>query len=75
MLPSRNDHDWLGSGIYFWEANPKRGQEWAIERSQRKGSTKKTPYVVGAVIELGECLDLTTSDATSWVRSAHDALF
>lgn len=23
--PSDNDYDWLGSGIYFWEANPQRG--------------------------------------------------
>ena len=22
---SRNDYDWLGHGIYFWEANPLRG--------------------------------------------------
>jgi hypothetical protein len=29
--PSQNDYDWLGSGIYFWEANPSRGLAWAKE--------------------------------------------
>ena len=24
--PSENDYDWLGPGIYFWEANPLRGR-------------------------------------------------
>lgn len=26
---STNDYDWLGSGIYFWENNPKRAMDWA----------------------------------------------
>jgi hypothetical protein len=29
--PSNNDYDWLGPGIYFWEANPLRGLEFAEE--------------------------------------------
>ncbi len=32
------------------------------------------PFVIGAVIELGMCLDLTTSLALDWVRSAHQSL-
>ena len=57
--PSDNDYDWLGPGIYFWEANPQRGFEFAREDSKRKGSTVSKPFVIGAVIELGLCLDLT----------------
>jgi len=74
MKPSSNDYDWLGEGIYFWEANPRRGLEWAKERSASGKSSITTPAVVGAVIDLGLCLDLTTSDAIEWVKAAHSAL-
>jgi hypothetical protein len=29
LLHSDNDWDWLGSGIYFWEQNPKRTLNYA----------------------------------------------
>jgi hypothetical protein len=74
MEPSRNKFDWLGTGIYFWEADPARGLDWATEASSRPKAKIKDPYVVGAVIDLGLCLDLTTADAIDWVRIAHDAL-
>ncbi len=74
MNPSTNKYDWLGSGIYFWEGNPLRGLQWAEERSRDTGSTIKRPYVVGAVIDLGLCLDLTTSDAIKWIETAHVSL-
>ncbi len=56
--PSENGYDWLGSGIYFWESNPDRALEWA--ESQRFGH----PFVVGAVIDPGFCLDLASSNGT-----------
>lgn len=27
---STNAFDWLGSGVYFWENNPRRALSWAI---------------------------------------------
>jgi hypothetical protein len=72
--PSDNDYDWLGPGIYFWEANPRRGLEFAQEASKREGSSISKPFVIGAVIELGLCLDLTTSSGTDWIRIAYDTL-
>lgn len=72
--PSQNDYDWLGEGVYFWEANPLRGLEFAIETSSRRGSKIKEPTVVGAVIDLGYCLDLTTSRGLQQVKSAHESL-
>ena len=72
--PSNNDYDWLGPGIYFWEANPLRGLEFAEEASNRKTSNISKPFVIGAVIELGLCLDLTTSSALEWVRIAYQSL-
>jgi hypothetical protein len=49
---SKNDYDWLGSGIYFWEHAPERALEWATQRGC------KEPAVIGAVVQLGRCFDL-----------------
>lgn len=72
--PSDNDYDWLGPGIYFWESNPQRGLEFACESSKRKKSSISEPFVIGAVIELGLCLDLTTSSGVEWMRIAYESL-
>lgn len=76
--PSENDYDWLGSGTYFWESNPVRGLEFAYELQKRRkggGSTNiKEPYVIGAAIELGFCLDLMSSTGLKAVQSSFDEL-
>ena len=72
--PSNNDYDWLGPGIYFWEANPLRGLEFAREASKRKRTNIKTPFVIGAVIEMGLCLDLLTKAGIELVRAAYESL-
>ncbi len=74
LIPSRNDYDWLGPGVYFWEANPLRGLQFARESSSRTGSRIDVPTVVGAVIDLGLCLDLTTAEGLRWLRTAHSSL-
>jgi hypothetical protein len=71
---SNNEYDWLGPGIYFWEANPLRGLNFAREAMSRKGSTIKRPFVIGAVISLGLCLDLTTTAGTEQMRDVHKML-
>lgn len=53
---SRNDYDWLGPGIYFWEHGPERAMEWA--REQKKRGKIEKPAVLGAVLNLGQCFDL-----------------
>ncbi len=30
LKSSKNDYDWLGHGIYFWEASPERGLQLRI---------------------------------------------
>ncbi|MGM0377752.1 MAG: hypothetical protein ACQEQ0_13340 [Bacteroidota bacterium] len=30
LKPSKNDYDWLGNGVYFWENNCKRALDFAI---------------------------------------------
>lgn len=32
LQPSRNSHDWLGAGVYFWEQNYARAEEWAQQQ-------------------------------------------
>lgn len=54
LVPSTNSYDWLGSGIYFWENDPIRALEFASEVKQCS-----EPFVIGAVMDLGYCLDLT----------------
>lgn len=67
---SQNEFDWLGSGIYFWEANPRRGLEFAGEQKKR-GKFQDDPYVVGAVLDLAYCLDLTSSTGVEAVVAAY----
>ena len=55
LKPSDNPWDWLGKGIYFWEADPVRGYEWASAHCMAQGDE---PFVIGAVIHLGNCLNL-----------------
>ena len=71
FTPSSNDYDWLDQGIYFWEANPLRGLEFAGEKAQRERS-RFDPYVIGAVIDLGFCLDLLSSTGTEAVAAAYE---
>jgi hypothetical protein len=71
---SRNAYDWLGPGVYFWEANPLRAMAFAEEsRVKRRGNIRE-PFVVGAVLELGYCLDLTTEAGITQVRNAYASL-
>ncbi len=69
---SENEYDWLGSGVYFWEANPRRGLEFARDLMAQKASKIKQPAVVGAVIDLRLCLDLLSSTGVAAVKAAHD---
>lgn len=66
LAPSQNDYDWLGPGQYFWEDSFERALEWA------KASPRiQEPAVLGAVIDLGRCLNLTEAEALGYVRRAH----
>lgn len=62
----------VGAGRLFWESDPQRAMEWAKEAKSR--GRVKTPAVIGAVIDLGNCLDLLNRENIELVRDAH-ALF
>jgi hypothetical protein len=77
LKPSNNAWDWLGPGVYFWEQNPGRALEYAIEvaqGNQKNAGSIKTPFVIGAIIELGNCLNLMEPNSLSIVKQAHASL-
>ncbi|WP_421738006.1 hypothetical protein [Caulobacter sp.] len=68
---SQEDHDWLGPGVYFWEGDPLRALEWAQSKVTR--GSYADAAVIGAVIELGNCLDLTTRTDLSLLEDAYQS--
>lgn len=69
---SNQDYDWLGPGIYFWESDPTRAWEWADWKVKR--GDYKFPFVVGAIVDLGNCLDLMARDSLELLGQAHESL-
>lgn len=57
LKASENDYDWLGKGFYFWENNYERALDFAKSPPGSKRIAK--PSVLGAVLDLGYCLDPT----------------
>jgi hypothetical protein len=49
---STKDYDWLGGAVYFWENSEARAEEWAKDKHADQEA------VLGAVLQLGSCLDL-----------------
>lgn len=71
---SNNKYDWLGNGVYFWENNLERAHQYAVQDSQRDNSNVKSPFVLGAVIELGNCLDLLDQKYNDFLKVAYEQL-
>ena len=63
---------WLGHGTYFWEDSPSRAEQWARAESQRHGSKITYPAVLGAIIDLGNCLSLMDAEVLTQVKIAYD---
>ncbi len=69
LKESDNDYDWLGHGIYFWEQSYLRAYEWA--KTHNKNGE---PSVVGAIIDLGECLNLTDLSSSDVLKRGYQIL-
>ncbi|NDV59767.1 hypothetical protein [Bacteroides sp. 519] len=69
LKKSINDYDWLGNGVYFWENNYNRAFEWA-----EKSKKIREPGVLGAVIDLGYCMDLLDSEFIQELKIGYDTL-
>lgn len=74
LEPSKNPYDWLGEGIYFWENSPKRALHWAkcLQNSRYKSKKIKNPAVVGAIIEIGNCLDLSDQASLDLLKQSYE---
>jgi hypothetical protein len=73
LLPSENKYDWLGHGQYFWEDSVGRALRWASDEAQMHRRIER-PAVLGAVIDLGECLNLTEAESINLVCDVHETL-
>lgn len=78
LKKSENDYDWLGHGIYFWENNHQRALKFAKELKDNPPKGKKDlvkePAVLGAIIDLGHCLDLIDSKYLDVLKVSYDYL-
>lgn len=72
LRPSTNSYDWLGPGVYFWENSDERARQYAEQACKRRNSTINQPFVIGAVIDLGNCLDLLDKRWLDFLRAAYD---
>lgn len=69
LLHSDRNYDWLGPGAYFWESDPVRAMEFAKWKLSR--GEIRNPTVIGAVIDLRECLDLTNREEIDVLANAY----
>jgi hypothetical protein len=78
LQESRNTYDWLGHGVYFWENSPARAISFAEElRSNARNrfiNKIEKPAVIGAVLDLGFCLDLLDFENLSFLKKAYTFL-
>jgi len=77
LKASNNTWDWLGEGTYFWEQNPYRSWEYAEDSARNIQFNKKPikhPFVLGAIIDLGSCLNLVESESLKILSKSHDRL-
>ena len=77
LKSSINSWDWLGEGAYFWEQNPQRALSYAEEcamGNQKFNGEIKTPFVIGAIIELGNCLNLLEPTSISIIKNAYASM-
>ena len=74
VSPSTNDYDWLGAGAYFWENSPERAMAWAkfLQKHPPAPSRRiRKPFVIGAIIDLGNCLDLSDAGSLTIIQNGY----
>lgn len=74
LIPSTNSYDWLGDGIYFWLNDPQRAYEWACQTHDRNPTKIKEPYVLGAIINLGLCLNFCERNSVLLLQKSYNIL-
>ncbi len=77
LVQSNNEYDWLGHGIYFWENSPSRALQFANHlknNPQKKHNLIEKPTAIGAVLNLGLCLDLLDYSNLQLLKIAYELL-
>ena len=77
LKKSENTYDWLGHGVYFWENNNSRALDFSENlksNPQRSKTIIQNPGVIGAVIDLGHCLDLLDHDNIQLLKLSYKFL-
>lgn len=79
LTPSSNRYDWLGEGVYLFEGDAGRAMEFAraaCHQSAKLLSVRPivTPAVVGAILCVSRCWDMTTVDGRRDYVMAHARL-
>lgn len=72
---STNSYDWLGHGMYFWEGNYDRALSFAEEQKanpRQGGQVIRNPAVLGAVIDLKNCLNLCDEAHLKLVQTTYE---
>jgi hypothetical protein len=75
LKPSTNKWDWLGDGIYFWENDPVRAEQFAKQGAADGQKVTKgriqVAWVVGAIIDLGICCNLYDQTSLTEISAAY----
>lgn len=77
LKQSKNTYDWLGHGMYFWESSYSRALEFAKHLQKNPQQAKnpiKKPAVLGAVLNIGNCLDLLDYENLQVLKTGYDYL-
>jgi len=77
LTQSENDYDWMGNGIYFWENSPERALQYTrhLKKRPQRGKAKIThEAVIGAVIDLGNCLNLLETQSLQTLKASFHML-
>jgi hypothetical protein len=74
LKPGKEHYDWLGMGVYFWEDDSQLALGWAKHTAKRRPELIQTPAVIGAVIDLKDCLNLVQTGASRILYAAYQAL-
>ncbi len=68
LRPGTHSWDWLGTGIYFWEASLERALDW---NPSYRATARENWCALGAVVNLGNCLDLFDRECIADVQKAY----
>jgi hypothetical protein len=74
LILSKNEFDWLGSGVYFWENSATRALHWARflhDHPLPNLPRIEAPAAIGAVIAPGNCLDLSEAASLEILRAGY----